>query len=87
MTGRRHDRSGILVEILKHFRRALDQVRECPDALGGRANELCLQIGRTLAIRNGAESATGRCAGIAPNGALLLDTPDGRREFHGGTLG
>jgi BirA family biotin operon repressor/biotin-[acetyl-CoA-carboxylase] ligase len=87
LTGRRHDQTGILVEILKHFQRALDQVRECPDALAGRANELCLQIGRTLAIRNGAESATGRCAGIAPNGALLLDTPDGRREFHGGTLG
>jgi BirA family transcriptional regulator, biotin operon repressor / biotin---[acetyl-CoA-carboxylase] ligase len=87
LTGRRHDQTGILVEILKHFDRALDQARACPEALVRRANELCLQIGRTLAIRAGTESAAGRCAGIAPNGALLLDTPDGRREFHGGTLG
>jgi len=87
LTGRRQDQTDILVEMLKHFQRALDQIRACPDTLVGRANELCLQIGRTLAIRSAGASATGRCAGIAPDGALLLDTPDGRREFHGGTLG
>jgi hypothetical protein len=30
--------------------------------------------------------ARGRVAGIDASGALLVDTIDGRREFHGGSL-
>jgi BirA family transcriptional regulator, biotin operon repressor / biotin---[acetyl-CoA-carboxylase] ligase len=87
LTGRRHDQTAVLIVILQHFAQALDQARTCPDALVGRANAMCQQIGRTLALRSGEESVTGRCVGIAGDGALVLDTSDGRREFRGGMLG
>jgi Biotin protein ligase C terminal domain len=37
-------------------------------------------------VRSGEEQTTGRCAGIAVDGALLLDTPEGRRAIYSGTL-
>jgi BirA family biotin operon repressor/biotin-[acetyl-CoA-carboxylase] ligase len=55
-------------------------------ALAARYDELCLQRGAMLRLRAGETLHAGRCAGIAPDGALLLDTPAGRRPFYGGAL-
>jgi BirA family transcriptional regulator, biotin operon repressor / biotin---[acetyl-CoA-carboxylase] ligase len=78
--------TAILIDILRHFERALAQLPTKPEDLASRANAMCLQIGRTLTICVGNESATGRCAGIGPDGALLIDTADARREYRSGTL-
>ena len=86
LTGRRHDQTTFLVALLRHLERAFGQLALEPGRIGTRADELCLQHGKTLALRLGERSIGGRCAGIAPDGALLLDTPEGRQAFYSGIL-
>ena len=86
LTGRLVDHGELLAAFLDQFAVALSMLRESPSHLGLRFNELCLQHGQTLSVRNGNERTTGRCAGIAADGALLLDTETGRRAFYSGTL-
>ena len=57
-----------------------------PADLVREANALCLQQGTTLNLRRGDQTITGRCAGIAADGSLLLDTPEGRQAFASGVL-
>jgi BirA family biotin operon repressor/biotin-[acetyl-CoA-carboxylase] ligase len=86
LTGRLVDHGELLALFLEQFAITLRMLAKAPLQLGARFDELCLQHGQTLTIRNGAERTTGRCAGIAPDGALLLDTDHGRRAFYSGTL-
>ena len=86
LTGTQHDHTEILVALLGHLETALGQLASSPEQLGTRAGRLCLQSEQVLTIRLGQSVVTGRCAGIAPDGALLLETPDGARKFYSGTL-
>ena len=86
LTGRHHDRTTFLVELLSHLEDALGQSTSEPDRIGARANRLCLQHGETLTVEQGRRTIRGRCAGIAPDGALLLETDDGRQSFYSGVL-
>jgi BirA family biotin operon repressor/biotin-[acetyl-CoA-carboxylase] ligase len=86
LTGRLVDHGELLAAFLDRFAVALRMLAHAPSQLGLRFNELCQQHGQRLAVRNGVERTTGRCAGIAPDGALLLDTENGRRVFYSGTL-
>ncbi len=56
------------------------------EEIGRRADGLCLQSGRRLRIRHGAELHEGRCLGIASDGALRLETKHGIRDFHSGAI-
>ncbi len=82
----RHDQTDVLVALLNRLEAVLGLLATDPDKIGVRANSLCLQHGETLTLRLGTKSITGRCAGIAPDGSLLLDTPDGRQAFRSGSL-
>ncbi len=42
--------------------------------------------GRDVVLETGAHRFRGRCVGVDGAGALLLDTAEGRRTFHGGEL-
>jgi BirA family transcriptional regulator, biotin operon repressor / biotin---[acetyl-CoA-carboxylase] ligase len=86
LAGRLVDHGELLKTFLERFAVTLRMLAQAPLQLGARFDELCLQHGQTLTIRNGAERTTGRCAGIAADGALLLDTERGRRAFYSGTL-
>lgn len=86
LTGAAHERTELLVRLLDHLASNLDVLGRQPQELGRRADELCLQHGRTLTLRHGGRTLTGLCAGIAPDGALLLDTPSGREAFYSGVL-
>lgn len=86
LTGRLVDHSELLAAFLEHFATSLRMLAQAPEQIGIRFDELCLQHGQTLTLRHGAERTTGRCAGIAADGALLLDTEQGRRAFYSGTL-
>jgi BirA family biotin operon repressor/biotin-[acetyl-CoA-carboxylase] ligase len=86
LTGRLVDHNELLVAFLCKFAASLRLLAHAPAQVGQRFNELCLQYEQVLTLRNGAESSTGRCAGIDPDGALLLDTDQGRRAFYSGTL-
>ncbi|HZZ28707.1 MAG TPA: biotin--[acetyl-CoA-carboxylase] ligase [Pirellulales bacterium] len=86
LTGRLHDHTELLLAILENLEAALVQLSQPLETLGQRFDLLCLQRGETLTVYQGQQTITGRCVGIAPDGALLLDTPDGRREITSGTL-
>lgn len=86
LTGRLVDHSELLSVFLEQLAVALRLLAQGSAQLGARFNDLCLQHGQLLTIQMGTERMTGRCAGIAADGALLLETDRGRRAFYSGTL-
>lgn len=86
LTGGVHDRTALLISLLGGFQAVFQQLAARPEQIAAAADRVCLQHGKTLAIELGKETITGRCLGIAPDGALLLQTPQGRRSFYSGTL-
>ena len=86
LTGTRHDRTRFLVELLGHLEAMLRRLGSAPDEIGRLADARCLQRGRELEIESGSRTVAGTCAGIAPDGALLLDTPAGRMRLLSGTV-
>jgi len=86
LTGTRHDQTAFLLAVLEHFAQMLRQLASTPQQVGARADALCLERGQVLRIASGGGSITGRCVGIAPDGALVLDTPKGRQTFYSAVL-
>jgi BirA family transcriptional regulator, biotin operon repressor / biotin---[acetyl-CoA-carboxylase] ligase len=86
LADRTFDRTAVLLNLLKQLEGALRAASAAPAQFGRRFDELCLQLGHDLTVEVGGESTTGRCAGIAPDGALLLDTSNGRQRFYSGVL-
>jgi BirA family biotin operon repressor/biotin-[acetyl-CoA-carboxylase] ligase len=86
LTGRLHDHTELLLAILENMEAAISQLGEPEETLGSRFDLLCRQRGEVLTVYQGEQSITGRCVGIAPDGALLLDTPSGRQAVVSGTL-
>jgi len=87
LTGHEHGRTAVLIAVLQTFAATLETLATAPEQLAAEADRLCLQRGRDLSLTVGLETVEGRCAGIAGDGALLLDTARGRREVYSGTLG
>jgi len=86
LTGARHDPTQLLIELLRHLEAMLRRLGSAPDEIGRLADARCLQRGRELEIDSGSRTVGGTCAGIAPDGALLLDTPAGRVRLVSGTV-
>ena len=84
--GKPHDQTDILVTLLGHLERGMALLQSAPQRIAGRADELCLQHGRTLELQQGSRSVAGRCAGIDTDGALLLETGSERRRYFSGVL-
>jgi BirA family biotin operon repressor/biotin-[acetyl-CoA-carboxylase] ligase len=80
------DRTAVLVDLLTNIRQTVREATHAPEALGERFAQLCQQIGRELTIEVGSKRTTGRCAGIAPDGALILETASGWQKFYSGVL-
>ncbi|HET6881827.1 MAG TPA: biotin--[acetyl-CoA-carboxylase] ligase [Pirellulales bacterium] len=86
VTDRMHLRTELLMEILERLSKRLDELATQPHRVGQRANELCLQHGSCLTVRAGTRETSGICAGVASDGALLLETPSGRQSLYSGVL-
>jgi BirA family biotin operon repressor/biotin-[acetyl-CoA-carboxylase] ligase len=86
LTGDRHDRTALLGGVLWRLSELLADLPGSPDRVARLADVLCLQHGRTLAVDSYDRVVRGVCAGIAPDGALLLDTPQGRERLVGGVV-
>ena len=86
LTGRDIDHHELLAVLLSELWTALGELSADPATAGAQYDALCLQRGTTLTLRAADRLTTGRCAGIAPDGALLLDTASGRQRFYGGVL-
>lgn len=86
LTGKFQDHTSLLVDWLRGWENWIRLLSSRGEVIGSRADAMCLQRGRTLQIRLGTELHRGRCLGIAPGGALRLETSAGIREFHSGTI-
>lgn len=80
------DRTALVAELLGNLRRVLVELASSPETFGSRFDELCLQIGRELTIDVAGRRTTGVCAGIAPDGALVLELGSETRRFYSGVL-
>jgi BirA family biotin operon repressor/biotin-[acetyl-CoA-carboxylase] ligase len=86
LAGRPFDRTELLLTLLDRLQAAVRESAAAPEVFGQRFDELCLQAGQTLTVEAGSQRTTGICAGIAADGALLLDTPGGTRKIYSGVL-
>ncbi len=86
LTGMRHDRTGLLVDILAELAAVFQQSAAQPEAFGTRFQDLCLQVGKPLVIHVHGAATAGHCLGIAADGALLLETERGLEKIYSGVL-
>lgn len=86
LTGIRHPRTQILLALLGHLAEGLAVLGSAPGEIAAEADRLCLQQGKTLTVRQGQRVVSGRCAGIASDGALLVDGPAGRQRLYSGVV-
>ena len=85
-TGEVQDHTSLLVDWLNGWETWTARLSPHGEAIGRRANELCLQRGQSLRLRLGTELHEGRCLGIASDGSLRLETATGLRAFRSGTI-
>ncbi len=86
LTGTMLDRTELLTSLLRNIELAVRSSAADPQAYGRRFQDLCLQVGHELTIEVGGSRTTGRCAGIAPDGALLLESNGCFERFYSGVL-
>jgi len=86
LTGRTFDRTALLLELVANLETAVRASADAPAQFCSRFQELCLQLGQALTIEVGGRLTFGRCAGIAADGALMLDTANGPEKFYSGVL-
>jgi BirA family biotin operon repressor/biotin-[acetyl-CoA-carboxylase] ligase len=86
LTGQIHDPTDVLIAAIQNLAPLLLRLAASPEKVAARADALCLQRGLPLVLDTGREQVEGRCAGIGPDGGLLLDTPQGRQVCYTGIL-
>lgn len=86
LTGTRHDHTEVLIDWLQRWGYWFGHLPEQAELVARAADRFCLQRGRNIRLRQGAEVHEGTCHGIAPDGALILETARGLRCFYSGTL-
>jgi BirA family biotin operon repressor/biotin-[acetyl-CoA-carboxylase] ligase len=86
LTGSRQEHAEILVALLNRLERHIVTLKRDPDEIAARANAFCLQRDKPIALQHGRQTIAGLCRGIAPDGALLVETPDGIHSYYTGTV-
>ncbi len=86
LMGEAQDHTSLLVDWLGAWAKWIGRLPSHADQIGDRADELCLQRGRPLRVRQGKQLHEGECLGIASDGALRLMTNEGARPFYSGTI-
>lgn len=86
LTGRAIARTTLLAGFLPRFTDLLAAIAREPGELLDRYRPLCALEGTVVTLHSGNERHVGTCRGIAPSGALVIDTPAGRIEFISGSL-
>ena len=86
LSGREHDRTGVLIDLLRRLDATFSQLREDPQEVAGRA-DLALPATRPdLDARWTDRKVTGVCRGIAADGAIMLETSGGVETFLSGSV-
>lgn len=84
LTGRQQATTPLAIAILRRLEDLLGTLASQPETIGRLADSLCLQRGKNLSLQSGGALVTGCCVGIATDGSLLLDTPQGRKNISSG---
>jgi BirA family biotin operon repressor/biotin-[acetyl-CoA-carboxylase] ligase len=82
LTGRTIDHTALVIDLLIRLEQQLQWLAQRPQAVAERAGALLLDRGRMLTVRAGGRRLAGRCLGIAPDGALVLQTEAGTQNVH-----
>jgi BirA family biotin operon repressor/biotin-[acetyl-CoA-carboxylase] ligase len=85
LTGRTHDRTELLIDVLGRLDYWLRLVEQTPEQVARQADALCLQKGRDVSFQLGPRRVAGKCLGIAADGGLVVEAPGGREVVHSGT--
>ncbi|MGQ9504251.1 MAG: biotin--[acetyl-CoA-carboxylase] ligase [Thermogutta sp.] len=86
LSGQILDRTTLLIDIVNQLEKLLGMLITHPSQLAEEADQACLQKGRELALEVGPSLITGKCMGIDPTGALLLQTELGEQRFLSGVV-
>ncbi len=86
LTNQQYDPTEILIALLCHLEREFVKLQQDSEAVAAGANMVCLQCGKMLMQERAGRVIAGRCRGIAADGALILDTPEGEELIYSGTL-
>jgi BirA family biotin operon repressor/biotin-[acetyl-CoA-carboxylase] ligase len=79
------DRLEILRSFLGHLEKLIRSLSDDQPVLDDWSNH-CLLTGKRVTLEVGEEEILGDCLGLAPNGALMLKTSQGTRQFIGGIV-
>ena len=85
-TGVESDRREVLVGLLRQLDNDLRCLAAFDLALPDRWRRLCVLRDRTVSLDTGQRRVTGRCLGIADDGALRLQTESGEQRLYGGVV-
>jgi BirA family biotin operon repressor/biotin-[acetyl-CoA-carboxylase] ligase len=86
LVGRTLDRTRLLAAFLPRFLELIAALAGAPDELARRYRPLCALDGTPVTVYAGDVIHRGMCRGIAPTGALVLDTATGRVLVASGSL-
>jgi BirA family biotin operon repressor/biotin-[acetyl-CoA-carboxylase] ligase len=86
LTGAFHDHVEILIALIKNLEIRLGELKRAPAQIAADTDAICLQRGQPLKLQTGNQTAAGICRGIAPDGALLLESAAGIRPYYSGTI-
>jgi BirA family biotin operon repressor/biotin-[acetyl-CoA-carboxylase] ligase len=86
-TGRRVDRAAFARSLFQHFERSyLEFCRGGLEAIAGEWQQRSILHGKQVVAAGPRGSISGTCVGLDEDGALLLDTPEGRQRVVAGDV-
>lgn len=86
ITGRPLARQRLLLRLVPGLLSLLDEVARDGSVLAARYRPLCGLTGRPVTVHVGDTTLGGICGGIAADGRLIVDTPQGRQLVASGSL-
>ncbi len=86
LIGKALPRQQLLEAFLPRLWKILRSLAAEPAVLQRRYTPLCTLTGKQLTFYHGEEQLRGICQGIDASGALCIQTAEGERRFHGGSL-
>ncbi len=86
LTGKKFDQTDVLVTLVRRMEQEFLNLRNDATSAAARADQWCLDRGRTLTLESGNRKITGLCRGIAADGSLRLETAGGEETFCSGVL-
>ena len=76
----------VLIDVLNQFSWNLQALAADEPQLAGKWQAACVLRGRTVQVQFGTRNIRGLCGGIDSQGALLIETEEGRQQLFGGVL-